>query len=391
MTHPNKKVFLYCIDPSIHFAHKSIIKSPPEGYEFLEIPQKLRDSVLTYSRNSPLIKKIYNVFLKPIIKNTNLFEKLYSKKIPKNTDLVYATSRIPYQTKKPYILDLIDTPTSIIGYNYKKFTEKKDKIEKELSSNLCKKIIVWNPFFKEVLKENFSKKVSDKIEYVKLGVEQKDVNKKQGKKDKIKILFIGSASNPLDFDIKGGVIAIEAFKKIEKKFGKRVEFTIRCEVPSWIKKEYNSKNIKFIEERIPFEDLIKLYVDSDILLLPGHDANAMVPIEAMSYGLPVIALDVPGMNAVVRNGINGYCIKKSEKLPYNVPEYPTNLRDKRFTGKHQIDERVTKDIFNCIKRIIEDEKLMEKLSEGALKTIKEEFNIKNRNKKLKEIFDEALS
>jgi len=73
-----------------------------------------------------------------------------------------------------------------------------------------------------------------------------------------------------------------------------------------------------IENRITFtgwqadERLVKFYQAADLFVLPSIDrseAFGIVLIEAMACGVPVIASDLPGVRAVVRDSETGLLVK----------------------------------------------------------------------------------
>ncbi len=63
-------------------------------------------------------------------------------------------------------------------------------------------------------------------------------------------------------------------------------------------------NIDFVGFRASIETF---YQDMDLLIVPSHfEPMGMVALEAMACGVPVLAANVPGLNEVVRHGINGW-------------------------------------------------------------------------------------
>lgn len=55
------------------------------------------------------------------------------------------------------------------------------------------------------------------------------------------------------------------------------------------------------------EGIDKFYRKANLMVIPSHyEPMGMVAIEAMAAGIPVLAADVPGLNEIVRNGINGW-------------------------------------------------------------------------------------
>ena len=66
-------------------------------------------------------------------------------------------------------------------------------------------------------------------------------------------------------------------------------------------------NIKIINEDLSRKDLIKIFYESNAVVLPSKWETIGIPIlEAMAAGKPVITNDVPPMNEFVKEGLNGY-------------------------------------------------------------------------------------
>lgn len=110
-------------------------------------------------------------------------------------------------------------------------------------------------------------------------------------------------------------------------------------------------NIKFLGERY---DVPLLLQQSDIfLLISNWEGYPLSILEAMSFGLPVIASDVGGVSEAVSDSVNGYLIPRSnskylaEKLLF-ILEHPevlsqissTNIVD--FKRYHTLDKMVEK-------------------------------------------------
>ena len=116
----------------------------------------------------------------------------------------------------------------------------------------------------------------------------------------LKLLYAG---RPLHW--KGIGITVKSFAKL-KECGVPASLTIiGIGNSDWAKKEARKINILDAIDwrgKVEYEELIKLYGESDLLIFPSlREAGGMVAIEAMAYGLPVICLNLGGPQEVVNH------------------------------------------------------------------------------------------
>ncbi len=385
-----KKIYFYQISPRIHSSNKLMINHPPIDYQFLLSEKKTKTNFLKIIYNSKLIKFFYKKLIRKIIKVTDVYQKFDINKAPKNIDLIY--SSIPLDIKFPYILEILDHPVAMAGYDYQLFIKNKRNLENKLLSPFCKKIVVVNESSYKLMKQYFSEKVINKTILVRAVVKEQNFKKNYNKKN-INILFIGSLANPDDFYIKGGLEALESFKKISEEFD-NVFLVVKCKVPREIKRKYqNITNLNIIEKKLETKEWLGILQNSDICLNLGHVYPLMATLESLSYSIPLIMLDTWGVRDYLTNKKNALLIRPSDKIKgYNSEEYPLNIRSKEFIKEiKNIDKRVISDICDALRKLIKDPKLRERLGKEGRRISKDKFSIEKRNKELKKIFDEALN
>ncbi|MEM3715216.1 MAG: glycosyltransferase family 4 protein [Thermoplasmata archaeon] len=112
-------------------------------------------------------------------------------------------------------------------------------------------------------------------------------------------------------------------------------------------KYFNFKNLESSSNEIKFvgkvSDSIKkrYYQAGDIFLFPSrHEGFALAPLEAMSCGLPVIVSKQTGTNEIIKNNINGIILK----------------------------ENTSNDLANSINRVLNNSRLLKKISKNARNT-----------------------
>ncbi|HRZ85781.1 MAG TPA: glycosyltransferase family 4 protein [Candidatus Paceibacterota bacterium] len=387
-----KKIFFAHQFPSMHSQTKLMVANPPEGYIFILKKENFKQKFYNFIIKLKIVKLFYKKLIKQKINTLKAIDYLSSVKIPKEADLVFST--IPLDINQNYIIEILDNPTSMAGYDYNLFNQKLGEIKNKLSSHFCKSIIIVNESSLKIMKKYFSddKIIMNKIKLIRAAVKIPEINNKKEYSDKIKIIFIGSMANPDDFYTKGGLEAIESFIKASKKIN-NIYFTLRCKIPEEIKVKYSSiERLNFVEEELPKEDFENLIFNSDIFLCPGHSYSLMALLEPMSYGIPIIALDTYAVRDYITNK-NAIIIKPSNKIKgYFSPEYPSNMRSKEFIEDiKNIDERVIKDISDAIIKLSKNNKLRIKMGQEGLKLAKTKFSIELKNKKLKEVFDQVTN
>lgn len=113
-----------------------------------------------------------------------------------------------------------------------------------------------------------------------------------------------------------------------------------------------SSNIRYsLVGEIPNKELMKVFKKQEISYLINVSESEGLPVsimESMSFGIPVIATDVGGVNEIVENKKNGYLINKDvspEELAYcirfalNIPEdeYKELKTSARVTWENKFD------------------------------------------------------
>lgn len=376
--------------PRPHTNERLMLNNPPKGYVFVVKENKLKSSFLKILINSKLIKFIYRKIVRKIVNPAFIYKKTHQSNLDSDEDLIFSESFV-LDTEKDWVLDIIDNIFALGGNDYHIFLNRRKEIEEKLSSSSCKKIIIMNETTLKMIKKYFSKRVIEKCVLVRAGINIPNF-KKTYKKEGIQILFMGSIANPDDFIVKGGVEALEVFKRLSKKH-RNLRFIVRSKVPSHIKDKYSDiKNLKIIEGDMTKEDLNSLYANSDFLLNPAHMYPLMTILESMSYGLPIVMLDT----YAVRDYLDDKCailVKPSTKVSsYHDESYPANARSRKFLEEiSQIDENVIKNLYASAEKLIKNYKLREEIGKNARKKAEKVFSLKVRNKKLKSIFDEIIS
>ncbi len=153
-----------------------------------------------------------------------------------------------------------------------------------------------------------------------------------------RILFVG-----LDWERKGGPDLLQAFEQVRKQCP-HAELTVVSAYTG--PPDVNLPGVNFVG-RVPLSEVSKYFRNSDIFCLPTHlEPFGIVFIEAMAYGLPIVATRIGALSDLVENGINGYLIE-----PGDVPALAQALtrlleEEDRFNDMAHAARRRYDDKFN---------------------------------------------
>ena len=310
---------------------------------------------------------------------------------------------IPWIVEKDirYVVDF-EFVVSLFGYygNWRKriyLPRYRRLIAKLLSSKYCMKLLPWTDAASMTV-ENLlpQKNISDKIEVLRLAIRPAPPRPSNiPKHDRIRILFIGSSNYGGEFWSKGGFEVLESYKRLLEKMGDTIELIFRCWIPDDIKKKYSSlSNMQIITDALPREELNRLFWESDIFLFPSHNTPGMAFLEAMRFGLPVVAKNIWANEEIVENGVSGYLVKPSVDVPYYLPGYIPNWSMDSGPFRSYMkkrDERVINDLVEALARLVESKNLREKMGEAGEREVEVgKASIPRRNLQLRRIYEETL-
>lgn len=346
--------------------YKYLIDNPPENIEFLNA-EKQKGVIV----NKKLF--LFSNFLKRNIRR--LTNKLNlslpnARLSPRgNYDLIHCAHCLSKNKNNPWIADFESEWQFYIGNKTKTGVK---KVKKILLNKNCKKIMPWTQTTaNEIIKE--FPEIKNKIKVVYPAVPLPNIKRKRHKN--INLLFVARY-----FYEKGGLHALEVIDRLTKKHN-NVKGIIVSEVPENIKKRYSkNKKIEF-HGLMPQKDLFgKIFSEADIFVYPGYsDSFGFAYLEAMSFGIPIITVNRFARKEIVEDGKTGF-----------ITENKGIVWKKGFPLVKNKEKIINQLVENCSK-LIENKKLREKMSKNCVGLIKNgKFSIKERNKKLKEIYTGAL-
>jgi glycosyltransferase involved in cell wall biosynthesis len=251
-----------------------------------------------------------------------------------------------------------------------------------LSSPYCKKIIPQSEAVKRTLLENIDcSGFENKIETLYLSYHVTKLKRKDSAV--VRLSFIGR-----DFFEKGGHDVQEAFKILNKKYPGRISLKMKTNVPE--KHRLNLPNVKYlgnIPDKKEFYD--EIFGECDIYVQPTTiDSFGVSILEAMSTGLPIVCTDDFTLPELVEDGYNGFLVKS----PVHWYPYLSIGKSREYKKIAEHDHpKTVKELVDKISILIENPNLRKKMGRNSFKMVSTgKFSIKERNKRLRRIYDEAL-
>lgn len=341
--------------------YKYLIQTPPEGIEYLNVEKQ--KGVITSKRffwfSNFLKRNIRRVtnWLTLSIPNAHLSPE-------GDYDLIHCAHCLSRNEDRPWVADIEMKHSLAVLWNDTETI--RVRVLNYIKKDNCKKIMSWTGEMNDFLIKSFPE-IKEKFEVVYPAIQTKNILKKRNKN--ITLIFSGRY-----FYSKGGLHALEAIDQLTKKYEK-VYAIFNSDVPQeFIKKYSKNKKISFYG-LIPQKKLFELYTQANIMIYPGYtDSFGFAYLEAMSFGIPTITIDGFARKEIVENGKTGFVIEKTSKIDPNQP-----------------NAEIVSSIVEKASILIEDRKLLEIMSKNCIQEIKSgKFSIKERNKKLKKIYREAI-
>jgi len=231
-----------------------------------------------------------------------------------------------------------------------------------LALKRAKIILTANSECKSRLPEKY--KIKAQI-FTQNAIDEKEIIKnKIFKKGPLKIISVGRLEG-----FKGFRLTLMAFAEHIKKH-KNSLLSILGDGSQKKELEYLSKNLNINKSvkfygNIPRDQVLNEMQNSNVFLFPSFEGAGMVVIEALAKGLPVVCLDFGGPGEYVTNDCG---IKISLSEP----------------------KEVINDLAEGLNRLASDTILLESMSNGAIKRVKENYLWNNYGERINKIYKEII-
>ncbi len=204
-----------------------------------------------------------------------------------------------------FIVEL-DNPWALIGYNLRAMPLYRFILKQILLSKRCREIRCMSEACRKSLKGLWGDRIYQKARvhypYVPQVVRSIDELPSEG----CRFLFVGT-----QFEIKGGAALLNAFQKVYQRVP-----DARLDIVTHLPPKYEAlaarcPGIHIHPARFSREEIHNRFMcNADVLVLPTYvESFGMVCLEALAYGMAVVASDVYALSEMVSNDRNGNLLK----------------------------------------------------------------------------------
>lgn len=253
-------------------------------------------------------------------KKSFLYNLVYFKKIRRflNSQVLLINSRLyPRLIFFLFFYKLLKPQCEIImihhHYNFmtnKGFKKRLHKLLELIFLKMAKKIIIPSNYIKDLTKTILPNK---EIIFLEIAFNKSNITKEVSTNPKNKFLFVGTIEKR-----KGIHFLIKALKSITIDFHLDLvgHYVAEDEYYNSLKtliREYKLENKVSFRGRVAETNLVNYFTEASMFVFPSlHEGYGMVIMEAMSFGLPVIAFNNSAIPYTVKNNINGFLVKNSD-------------------------------------------------------------------------------
>jgi glycosyltransferase involved in cell wall biosynthesis len=215
--------------------------------------------------------------------------------IAKNADILYMWGAFPQNSNKSFIVEL-DNPYALVYYHTESIKRHKEKIKKQLDK--AKKITYLSNTAKNHTLELYGSEFAEKS-IVSYPFMQENYYKNNRDAKVINFIFVG-----LNARLKGGLEVLEAFTHIDNE---NIKLTFISNISDDIKQKYQKDTRINILPPQPREKLLnEIYPKMDVMIFPSlYESFGVVLLEALSFGMGIIAVNTYATPEIVQNNTNG--------------------------------------------------------------------------------------
>lgn len=317
--------------------------------------------------------------------------------LPPDVALLHSGQFIPWRPNRPYVLDFEDI--HVVSFYQRLALQRpwaRRRLLRALGADACRCLLPWTDAarrgFLNLLGSEAAADLAPRVRQVSPAITPVVTRPRSRTGGPLRALFIGSA-----FLLKGGVEASLALKRARETHDVELDIVSFVPVP-WSDRLRRQAGVR-LHSKLPTKALQELWAQADVLLFPTHmDTFGFVMLEAFARALPVVAADHFAVPEVVEHGHSGLLVPHENsiygsdcllKFPLFLPSHPPAAfqADLARPSEAYVDALAA-----SLARVAEDGGLYERLSTGALETVRTgPLSINHRRRALGEVYAGALA
>ncbi|MCS6777282.1 MAG: glycosyltransferase family 4 protein [Chloroherpetonaceae bacterium] len=244
----------------------------------------------------------------------------------------------------PFIVD-VDNPYAFTGYNLRALSVYRPVIRRVLLSSRCLQIRCMSEACRQSLRILLGEDCGAKAVVTYPYMPPQDVTIPDRASGPCRFVFVGT-----QFEIKGGAALLRAFRAAHAQ-DPNIHLDVVTHLPAEFEDLARSPGITVHPPEFTRQQIIDTFFrQCDVLLHPTYmESFGMVILEAMSFGLALVATDVYAIPEMVFHGVNGYLLQPPisvwdgvlpSEVYYDLPRFKQRIRqtdtrafEQQLTGK----------------------------------------------------------
>lgn len=315
----------------------------------------------------------------------------------RTADLIHSCQHL-LLSRQPWVVD-IEHGAPFVGTSFTRLRKPFTRmiVTEVLESDSCRAILPWTETAARAFIESVrpTEAIVRKISVVYPAVGEVGPVERSGGASACHLLFVANRPD-WNFYLKGGRETLEAFRILRSK-GRKVTLTIVGSIPPAVGDGCERMDGITLAGIVTQSELRALYARADVYVMPSFsDTFGMVYLEAMAYGIPIVALNRPFTREIVRDRHTGLLaelgrgsIKWCDELgrfEMNSPELIERV------CRANVDAAVVSGVVDRIEHLLDDDDLRHRLGgSGRQEIAAGRFSIGRRNAELSKIYLEATT
>lgn len=369
----------------LHSAYLELVRNPPVGVVYSWDEGRIGQAGAGRFR---LVARIFGLaklpHMRPLLRTSQ------------PVDLIHSQQAL-LLTRRPWVVD-IEHSMPFVGIDFDRYRYRSTRalIRRVLAGSGCRAIMAWTETARRGFLREFGFDMSIRRKTcvvhpaIRLPV---DRHSEVCSGREVHLLFVANRPDH-NFVLKGGREVLLAYRMLRFRYPE-LRLTIVSGGRSLAGGLADQPGVRWLgtAERA---ELASIYKQADVFVMPSFsDTFGMVYLEAMSFGLPVIALDRPYTQDVVRSGETGLLAPMPRSgISWVDPDGRFLMNSDVFIRRlveAQPDLAVADGVVRCLERLLVDPSLRRKLGRQAREEVASgRFSLGRRNENLVRIYGRAV-